>query len=616
MLPQGAAGVFHHGGVEFVHPLQGHVGLAHEEEGFQDVFLHIDGGVVFPRENLFQGREFVLPGNAAHHGQGLDAVVIRALVPGRPVTGSVPAGGVEPPGDVLHHVFQQDHVGRSVEHVGEGQLSFQGQVVPQDSLGIPILVFAGIGPVPVTLAVKRHAVFVQLPGLQEIAAHPVINRRHKGRITAVPIILMETVPAHGGQHLHGKFRYVIAGRDGSVEGAIGLLPVDQLVNTLAGQGPRGGAQGVKSHSQLVHLIAPPLGAFAVGAVVIRVPHAHHQGAGRFLPVRIQEGVVAGEGTGKLRVVRSLAVAHFQHFHPFGDVIEHLLPVHPAEMLVFLYALAGNVFRAHALLFSHGQVVGVDANHLSRRRFNFQPGREVPVVGEGADQRSVLHLGLFVGAASVVFPLGNGTFYQGAQGRLSGGETQFHRTSEPFGVLAQIPVKGIGAGIEADIAFRQTVIGNGTGSGLVAVLDAGFPGFVRKNFYAISDGFEEQGCHAAVQVAEAVAAQVPDQNGNQIFARAQPRGDIHRIYIAVAGGGTAFQTAFIDSQFAVDPQPVFGVGRNAGGQALGNLVQVNPLAEGNPFVGAAVALLLGNPSGPPDGFLRQGEETGTEGQNQE
>ena len=427
---------------------------------------------------------------------------------------------------------------------------------------------------------------------------------------------METVPAHGGQHLHGKFRYVIAGRDGSVEGAIGLLPVDQLVNTLAGQGPRGGAQGVKSHSQLVHLIAPPLGAFAVGAVVIRVPHAHHQGTGRFLPVRIQEGVVAGEGTGKLRVVRSLAVAHFQHFHPFGDVIEHLLPVHPAEMLVFLHALAGNVFCADALLCTHGQVVGMDADDLSRRRFYLEERREMTVVGEGADQGPVHHLGLFIGTASVRFPQGDGPFHQGTQGRLSGGETQFHRTSQPFGILAQIPVKGVGAGIEADIAFGQAVIGFGTGSGLVAVMDAGFPGFVRKNLHPVGLGFEEQGCHAAIQVAEAVAAQVPDQNGNQIFARAQPRGDIHRIYIAVAGGGTAFESAFIDGQFAVDPQPVFGIGGDAGGKALRYLVQFDPFAESNPFVGAAVALGLGNPSGPPGGFLRQGEETGTEGQKQE
>ena len=239
-----------------------------------------------------------------------------------------------------------------------------------------------------------------------------------------------------------------------------------------------------------------------------------------------------------------------------------------------------------------------------------------VVGEGADQRSVLHPGLFVGAASVVFPLGNGTFYQGAQGRLSGGETQFHRTSEPFGVLAQIPVKGIGPGIEADIAFRQAVIGFGTGSGLVAVMDAGFPGFVRKNLHPVGLGFEEQGGHAAVQVAEAVAAQVPDQNGNQILARAQPRGDIHRIYIAVPGGRTAFESAFIDGQFAVDPQPVFGIGGDAGGKALRYLVQIDPFAESNPFVGAAVALGLGNPSGPPGGFLRQGEKTGTEGQDQE
>ena len=579
-----------HAVVPLADAVQGALGFAHEEQRLEHVFLHVRARVAVAGQHLAQGGELVRTRQSRHNGQPVAAVVGVALVPRRAVFAPVPElrlnalldgghAGV-PLGDIVLRAGEQGHVDRTLE----------GQVVPHAVQQGRIDVLAPVRPVPVPGAMHDEAVGVEAPDAQ-VVAHVRIGRTDRLRVAGIQVIEPEAVPADAGQHLRRQFLVPVAGGHGGEKGLVRSLPVDQFQNALARQVVGRRIEHIEGLAELIDRVAPPLGAFAVGAVHVIVTHRDIQRAPRLLPQRVQERVVAREGAGEFRVVARLAELQGPDLHAGGNRVVHLVPVHPARRFMGLHPFPRDVLGVHVRLAAAAQVVGADPDREPRRRLDLQIGRDVRVVGQarlddGAVADGGQVRGIHIRPEAEILPERNGPPHEPAPRRRRRHAALDRRV--PRGVVKgrRRPAGQILSRIKADARFRQPVVGLGVARRAEGGMNPHLPGAVGDEGGAAQLRFKHEPRPPAVLVGEALPAEIPHEYGDAIRPPLQIRRQIERIVIAVGRRRPTLESAFTHDQCAVDPQPVLGIHRDAGGHRGRHAGQHQRLAVPQPLVGLA------------------------------
>ena len=174
---------------------------------------------------------------------------------------------------------------------------------------------------------------------------------------------------------------------------VGPLPVGQLEDAFLGKTVGTCVQCVECFPHLVDHVSPPLGALPVGAIKIGVAHGDVESAQCLLTVAVEKVIVALKSTGELAVVTGLAILEGENFKSSWYRVMHLVPVHPAEALVFLDTVASDVFCPDVWCTSPLVVVHADIDLLPCGAFDFQIRGDLGVVGQlGLDGFAVRDLG--------------------------------------------------------------------------------------------------------------------------------------------------------------------------------------------------------------------------------
>ena len=199
---------------------------------------------------------------------------------------------------------------------------------------------APVGPVPATFAVKDEAILTKLPK-REILPNCRISIDDGLLISAIPIVSPKPLPTDTGKHLLGQLvmdravggvqcsRFANAGWDGRIKNMIGALPASEFVNTFFHDEWRTDRlKCIERLAEFIGHIAPPLGAFAVWAIHVAVPHRYIKRAAGFIPELVETRVARLEATRHLSVVASLAIFQIQHFYPGGNFVMNLVTIEP------------------------------------------------------------------------------------------------------------------------------------------------------------------------------------------------------------------------------------------------------------------------------------------------
>ena len=121
------------------------------------------------------------------------------------------------------------------------------------------------------------------------------------------------------------------------------------------------------------------------------------------------------------------------------------------------------------------------------------------------------------------------------------------------------------------------------------MEAHFPVRAAEEWLSIDLGIEDQARLPAALVAESFLAEIPEQDGDRVFALVEELGEIHAVEVGVAGRRAALELAFEDGELSIDPQPVFRIGGDAGDGRSRVLFQIDRGPEASPLVCVLVSL---------------------------
>ena len=156
------------------------------------------------------------------------------MIGGMPVGVAVPTT-VEGGHDRLHLLFVIGDILLVSGQFGYIDGRMQGEIMPCGEYQAHVHVGTPVAPGPSALPFIGQSVVIERPQ-GEVAAHGGIDIRHRLAVASVHIVVPEAIGADGGQRLCRQFLVPVLGRDGREERAVLLLPIHQLVDSLAHQG--------------------------------------------------------------------------------------------------------------------------------------------------------------------------------------------------------------------------------------------------------------------------------------------------------------------------------------------------------------------------------------------
>ena len=404
--------------------------------------------------------------------------------------------------------------------------------------------------------------------------------------------------AHGSQHLCRQFLATGTRRTWGENHAIVALPGNEFEDALVGQTVSAEVGGIERLAQLVHLVAPPLRAFAVGTIHVGVAHGDIERAYGLFAQAVQEIVVAGKSARKLGVIARFAILQGIHFHALRNLINERMSVHPAQGFVGLTTFLGDIFRPYIRFASTHEMVGLHPDFLACRSRYIEVRSGMTIVRELAIEG--IHFGslvLFDGHIFLnakILPKRYGALHEVVP-RRHACFAQRNRPMETRVGILFCPSCIFLACIETDVGFGQAPVGMRGSRLLVGFVRLTFPRSIRKNLELLGLTIEEQSGLTTAVVREPVLAEIPQEDGDGVLPFREIRGDVHAVVVGVSGVGTSFQSSLEHHQLAIDPHPVLAVHGNVGihGRTIW-LGQVYRFMVTNPTVGHTLTTAGSNP----------------------
>lgn len=566
-FPQGGTvRIVHHVGKAFTGTLEGHFGIAHHKQCLAHIFLHVRTGMAFLLEHFQYLRILFGLGESRQYGESLSAVVRLALIARRTVFLSRPEPLVEGGLHACHHLADSLYIFFHLEQSGKFAFALQCQVIPCVEQEVEVDVLPPVAPRPVSVTGDDESVRIGLPYLVQIALHAIVHLRDEAVVATVQIIGVETIMAHGSQHLCRQFLTTGTRRTWRENHAIVALPGHEFEDALVGQLVSAKVGGIEGFAQLVHLVAPPLGALAVGTVHIGVAHGDIQGAYGLFAQAVEEIVVAGESARKLGVIARFAILQGIDFHAFRNLINERMSVHPTQGFIGLTTFLGDILRTHIRFASSHEMVSLHPDFLARRSRYIEVRSCMAVVRKLAIEG--IHFGslvLFDGDIFLdakILPKRYGTLHEVVP-RRHACFAQGNRPMETRVGILFCPSCIFLACIETDAGFGQTPVGMRSSCLLVGFVRLAFPRGIRKNPELLGLTIEEQTGLTTAVVREPVLAEIPQEDGDGVLPFREIRGNVHAVVVGVSGVGTSFQSSLKHHQLAIDPHPVLAVHGNVG-----------------------------------------------------
>ena len=236
---------------------------------------------------------FVGSSNACHDGHALSAVVGRTTVTGVAIGRTVPELAIGRSDDVFPLTTIGLRFFRLSEHVGHVGSAFEREAIPRLVEHADVDIFSPVGPVPAifTGAVNDQAIAIELPN-REIIAHVWIEIGDGFLIASVQVVSPEAVFADAGEHLLRQFFVPIARWNRREEGFARTLPVGEIVHAFSNETVRVGIESAKDLRELNHDVAPPSGAFAIGAIEECIAHVDVERALALAPQAVEKFLIA------------------------------------------------------------------------------------------------------------------------------------------------------------------------------------------------------------------------------------------------------------------------------------------------------------------------------------
>ncbi len=116
-----------------------------------------------------------------------------------------------------------------------------------------------------------------------------------------------------------------------------------------------------------------------------------------------------------------------------------------------------------------------------------------------------------------------------------------------------------SGVIAQVALRKTVVGLRLPRARIGAEDRRLPSLVGEDLQPGSLRLEKQSRKSAAGIAETVATEIPDKDGDAILSLPQERSDVHLVIIGVSGSRATLEATLEHDQRVIDPEPVLGVG---------------------------------------------------------
>ena len=233
-----------------------------------------------------------------------------------------------------------------------------------------------------------------------------------------------------------------------------------------------------------------------------------------------------------------------------------MAVHPAEVLIFLNTFAGNVLSADIVLAAATIVVGHYPDHLATVRLDLEVWSYLGVVRQLAIDGVIGLTYRDIFLESVILPHRDRALDKLAHRR----PRHLIHIVGPVHLAADvkarhIPTLHLFARVEADVAFRETVVRMRGVRAAVGWVRNAEPGFVGKDLQFRRYGLEDQRRLTAAVVAEPLLSEVPEQDGDRVVALLEERCDVNLVVIGSVRERSTLEPTLEDSEFAIDPHPV-------------------------------------------------------------
>ena len=233
-----------------------------------------------------------------------------------------------------------------------------------------------------------------------------------------------------------------------------------------------------------------------------------------------------------------------------------MAIHPSEVLIFLNTFAGNVLGADIVLAAATIVVGHYLDHLSPVRLDLEVWSYLGVVRQLAIDGVIGLTYRDIFLESVILPHRDRALDEFAHRRPRHlihivGSVHLAAHIKAW----HIPSLQFFARVEADVAFRETVVRVRSLRAAVGRIWNAEPGLVGKDLQFRRDGLEDQRRLTAAVVAEPLLSEVPEQDSYRVVALLEEGRDVNLVVIGSVRERSTLESTFEDSEFAVDPHPV-------------------------------------------------------------
>ena len=413
-----------------------------------------------------------------------------------------------------------------------------------------------IRPVPIPAAIGDKAVGLPFPQI-EIPLHGGKYHRDGLKIPRVPVVLPEAIGADAGKRLLGQF-HPPTSRDRRIDHPVGPLPCGEFAQPLADDGMGAAAAGVEDLVEDDHLVPPPLRSLAIG-VLDGIAHVDVHRVEGFFPEEVEERIVAGKLSDKLRGVAGLAVTQGAHLDSSRGMHLDLMAVKIRGQLPLLESFAGQIFRAKIGFAPAHIIIRAQIDESAGVGREFEPRGHRQIARQVRTmQGASIRLGFRAQSDEVhdaaVAPERRGARHQSAPGRTGRLAAGDGCRPPPVIVGRRFPTREIEAGVEADIGFRKPAVGMRCARIAVGRVTAGLPvPSARKHPIG---GFHQQAGLSAAMMAKPIATKIPDEDRHGIVPLSQEGGRVNRIAVGVARGRPTLELPLEDGQLPVDPHPVF------------------------------------------------------------
>ena len=195
-----------------------------------------------------------------------------------------------------------------------------------------------------------------------------------------------------------------------------------------------------------------------------------------------------------------------------------MTAYPSITFILLHSFTGNIFGTDIFRTTSPVIICLHMDSLTFGCFHFQIGCKLTIVRQTTKQSIALCRlpDIWICFQTKIFKHRYRTFHQFTQWGLPHYTCNFC-TWEASVKIRLVPTIHCYPGIKTDITFRQAIIRERSFRILISIINGTCPTLIRNNLYSGCNGFKQQSCHSAIDMAETIFSKMPHQNSKSVLS---------------------------------------------------------------------------------------------------